>query len=265
MNAQPLSVVPMAEGAMCQAHPNEPAEGACTRCGTFYCSADHRVVLGKPYCDTCAVHPEVDYLEGFRLKLWGKRDAWTWVIGFGAVVNLILGVSLLVLNPEEMLVQALFSLWAGGVGACFWLGMPWARGAFLFVPVGSVILGVMTTGPAAIAQGVVPMAIVVSIFNDTRNKLFFKQHVSMEALQKAWHLYMNNRVARAGFLLGILGVLVPGVGVIAIICSIIGLRRVDPNSHPPVGRKGQAIAGIVLGGLTVLGWGGVLVAALLKT
>ena len=264
MNAQPLSVEPMAEGAMCHAHPHEPARGTCTRCGTFFCAADYEVVLGKVYCTACAGLPEVDYLEGFRLERWGKRDTWTWLIGAGAVVNVLLGLSLLATSAESMLVPGLFSLAAGAVGACFWRGMPWARTAFLFVPVGSIIINVMLTGPAAIAQGVVPLAIVISIYNDTRNQLFFKQPVSREKLQKAWHLYMNNTMARAGFLLAILGLLVPGVGVIAIICSIIGLRRVDPNAHPPIGRKGQAIAGIILGSLEVLGWGAFVVSLLMQ-
>ncbi|WP_257459184.1 hypothetical protein [Archangium lipolyticum] len=49
-----------------------------------------------------------------------------------------------------------------------------------------------------------------------------------------------------------------------LVCSIIGLRRVNPNAHPPIGRKGQAIAGIVLGTVGCLIWGGVLVLSLLS-
>jgi len=45
-------------------------------------------------------------------------------------------------------------------------------------------------------------------------------------------------------------------------CSIYGLTRVNPTAHPPIGRKGQAVAGIILGALGVVEWGGFLVAAL---
>jgi hypothetical protein len=42
------------------------------------------------------------------------------------------------------------------------------------------------------------------------------------------------------------------------------LRRVDPSAYPPIGRKGYAIAGIVLGALGTLVWGTVLVMTLLE-
>ncbi|NMO21726.1 DUF4190 domain-containing protein [Pyxidicoccus fallax] len=254
MNAQPLSATPVTEGAVCNTHPDRAALGTCARCGTFYCSEDRELVHGKIYCGTCAVLPEVDYLEAFRLKYWGKRDAWAWLVGLGAVANILLGGITVAVGAAESLLFGLFLLAAGVVGACFWLGMPWARLGFLFVPVGSIIVGAATEGAVAIARGVLPLAIAICIYNDTRNKLFFKEPVPAETLQKAWDLYMNNTMARAGFYLGILGVLVPGVGVIAIICSVIGLRRVNPNAHPPIGRKGQAITGIILGCISLVGW-----------
>ncbi len=37
------------------------------------------------------------------------------------------------------------------------------------------------------------------------------------------------------------------------------LRRVDPEAHPPVGKKPHAIAAMALGGLGLLGWTYVLV------
>ncbi|WP_224243570.1 hypothetical protein [Hyalangium gracile] len=236
-----------------------PALGACTRCGTFFCAQDRRTVDSKDYCASCATRPEVDYLEAFRLKYWGKRDLWAWLIGFGALINAIVGLVLLASGAEQLLF-ALMTLVSAAVGMCFWAGLSFARLALCFVPVVSMIVGVATQGPAGLASGVMPLIITLVIYNDTRNKLFFREEVSPEALQKAWHLYSNNRIARAGFLLSILGILMPPVAPVALLCSIIGLRRVDPTAHPPIGRRGQAIAGIVLGvlgilwGLTVLGF-----------
>ncbi len=85
-----------------------------------------------------------------------------------------------------------------------------------------------------------------------RNPLFFKEEVSREALQAAWDRYKNNPVARGGVWAGVLGLLIPGVCFAALVCGIIGLRQVNPRAHPPIGRRRQAIAGIVLG---VLGLG----------
>ena len=50
---------------------------------------------------------------------------------------------------------------------------------------------------------------------------------SQEALEKAWDLYANNTVARAGFMLGIIGLIAFPLAPVALLCSIIGLRRVD--------------------------------------
>jgi hypothetical protein len=264
MNAQPQSSSAAPEGARCQSHPEQPALGACARCGGFYCREDHEIVEGKVYCSACAGRPDVDYLEGFRLKYWGRRDTWTWMVGLGALVNLGLGLFLLSNGNPDVLLIGLFSLASAAVGACFWWGLPWARQAFLFVPVVSLLIGVATGGASAVVRGMVPIGITYSIYNSTRNKLFFKQEVSREALKTAWDLYMNNTMARAGFLLGFMGLLVPGVGLIALLCSVLGLRRVNPDAHPPIGRKGMAIAGIVLGAVGSLGWGAFLVNMLLR-
>jgi hypothetical protein len=242
--------------ARCFAHPEEPALGACARCGTFFCAQDRRTVGNKDYCASCATRPEVDYLEAFRLKYWGKRDGWAWLVAFGAVINLLFGLQLLSSGSENLLF-AIISLASAAVGACFWAGLPLARLALCFVPIVSMLVGMVTQGVQAFVSGLMPIIITLVIYNDTRNKLFFREEVSAEALQKVWDLYSNNRVARAGFVLSIFGILLPVFAPIALVCSIIGLRRVDPAAHPPIGRKRQAIAGIVLGSMGIL-WGLVL-------
>lgn len=254
MNAQPLSVAPETEAAHCPAHPDQPVLGTCARCGAFYCEQDRWVVNGKTYCEACSVRPEVDYLEGFRLKYWGKRDGWAWIMGLGAVVNVLSGLVIFAAGKVEAMPIGLFGLVAGVVGACFWMGVPWARKAIIGVPIGSMVVGMLAGDATSVGRGIIPLLVTIYVLNDTRNKLFFREEVSPEALKKAWDLYMNNTMARAGVMLGVLSFL-PGVGVIALLCSIIGLRRVNPNATPPVGRKGQAIAGIILGALGTLGWG----------
>jgi hypothetical protein len=100
----------------------------------------------------------------------------------------------------------------------------------------------------------VPALVLAAILQDTRNRLFFKVDVPREKLKKAWDLYCNNTIARVGFLLGIFSMLLCPLAVFGLPCSIVGLRRVNPQAHPPIGRKGQAIAGIVFNsvGLAIL-------------
>lgn len=252
-----LAPEPTPSEARCPSHPDQRVLGTCTRCGTFFCEMDRQSVHGTDYCATCAALPEVDHLEAFRLNYWGKRDAWSWFVGFGALINLFAGA--LVLTRESAggtaLLVGLTALTGGVVGVCFWLGMPFARLALCFVPIVSLMISIATTGPAAAVTGIVPIAVTLSIYRDTRNKLFFKEEVSREALQQAWHLYANNTVARWGLILGILGLIIFPLAPAALVCSIVGLRRVNPTANPPVGRKGQAIAGIVLGAVSTVGWG----------
>ncbi|HYO73938.1 MAG TPA: hypothetical protein VEU33_48505 [Archangium sp.] len=256
---------PAVSEARCPAHPQKAVLGACARCGTFFCEYDRETVDGKDYCDTCAEHPDVDYLEAFRLKYWGKRDAWAWLVGFGALFNFIAGAILLtneLVNNDTGnagLLLGLLALVGGGVGVCFWMGMPFARLALCFVPIASLFVSGFTAGAEAVGRGIWPVIITLVMYNNTRNKLFFKEEVSREALQKAWHLYSNNTVARAGFMLSFLSLPVVLLAPISLMCSIIGLRRVNPTATPPVGRKGQAIAGIVLSSLSLVGWGSVFV------
>ncbi|QRN95042.1 DUF4190 domain-containing protein [Archangium violaceum] len=254
MTAQSSPSPSTGEGGRCHAHPDQPALGACTRCGVFFCERDRRLVDDQPYCDTCAARPDVDYLERFRLEYWGKRDGWAWMVGINAVAYLIGGVFLLVAGGANMLTTALFWLVAGAVCACFWLGQPWARLGFVFIPLVFMGISLVKAEPMGLAFGVMPLLMSISIYNDTRNKLFFQVEMPRETLRKAWHLYKNNAVARAGLMLGVLGLFFPGVGLIALVCSGIGLRNVDPDAQPPIGRKGQAIAGLVLGAVGCLFW-----------
>lgn len=73
-------------------------------------------------------------------------------------------------------------------------------------------------------------------------------------LRRMWNVHMNNAPARAGFMLSLFGLVVPLVSPIVLVCSLVGPYRVDPTAHPPLGRKKQAIAGILLSMVGLL-WG----------
>jgi hypothetical protein len=256
-------------GATCPRHAGAPAVALCRRCGTFVCAEELVVLDASQFCRECAARPDVDYLEAFRLKYWGKRDSWAWFFGFACVVKGLTGVSLVM---GVALQRSDDSLALGGMGAAmlawavadgaFFAGARWARPAELL---GVLLYGLtqaLTIGPAALAAIIFPLAIIGSALASVRTKLFFQMDVPREQLRKAWSLLHDNVLARNALTLGVAGLVFGPFAPMALVLGIIGLRRVDPTAHPPVGRKGQAIAGIVLGALGTLIWGTFAVAAL---
>ena len=234
-------------GTRCPQHPDRPAVGICTRCGGFACHEDLVSLDDKPFCAKCAALPEVDYLEAFRLKYWGKRDGWAWLTGgLGGVVNLSLAVASL---AQGNLLLGAYALGAVCLAVCYWLGLGWARKAIFAIPIVGAFINASTVGAAAVGQMVVPFLVLTAMYQDTRNRLFFKVPVSTERLRKAWNLHANNAIARLGFVLGLGSLLICPLALAGLPCSIVGLTRVDPSAHPPIGRKGQAIAGTVLSAL----------------
>ncbi len=248
--------------AHCAEHPDRPAIGACLRCGRFVCEQDSRTLDDELYCSTCAARPDVDWLEAFRRRYWGKRDTWAWLVGAGGLFSLLWvptlfteGRQLDSAGPGFAAFLAVQRLVVVAVCFGFWGGLRWARVAFLGLPAGVAAIDVLVSRRLASAfPAVLPMIFAIAIFLDTRNQLFFRVPVSRARLLRAWNLYANNVVARTGFQLSLAGLLIPLFAPLAVAFSLVGLHRVDPGARPPIGRKGQAIAGIVLGSIGTL-WG----------
>lgn len=261
---------PAADAATCPRHPGAPVVGACARCGTFICAQDAVALGPKSFCASCAVRPDVDYLEAFRLKYWGKRDGWAWAFGAGGVFNAIASVALAVTfvtelpkGPKTSLPFAALSLMTGlaaANGVLFWLGKAWSRWGILVVAAGLTLIEVSEAGPAGLLVMVIPTIIAVNIFVNWRTRLFFKLPVQRATLQRAWDLLHNNSIARQSLVAAIAGLAIPGFSLVALIMAYIGLRNVDPSAYPPIGKKGYAIAGLALGGFGVLEWLGILLA-----
>jgi hypothetical protein len=244
--------------ARCPNHPDQSAEGTCTRCGVFVCAQDFKLIDAKVFCEACGALPEVNYIETFRLKYWGKRDGWAWLIGFGSLWNLIAALGAL---ANGALVMGLVFLVPGAVGVCYFAGYRWTRVALFVTPLFSLIPALATGGTpeelgralgASLSPAVLGLGIAALIFVDARNQLFFKVDLAPSKLRILWDVYCNNSIARQGFLLGLLSLVLWPVGPFAVVLSVIGLRRVNPNATPPMGRRGQAIAGIVTGFLSTL-------------
>lgn len=258
-------VVPVPAGATCPRHAGSAAIAACRRCGTFVCIDDRVSLDGSDFCRECAARPDVDYLEAFRLKYWGKRDSWAWFFGVTAVVNVIIGLTVIAnafsneLTVPNVALGIVILVWAGLAGA-FWAGVKAARwglvGAFALYAVALIA----AAGIAGVGGIIFPLAFVASALGSVRTKLFFKMDVPREQLRKTWALLHDNVLARNAMTLGFAGMLFPPFAPMALVLGIVGLRRVDPNAYPPIGRRAHAITGIVLGALGTLVWSAVLVA-----
>jgi hypothetical protein len=255
--------------ARCAQHPDRPASFACARCGAFTCAPDLVALDGRDYCQPCSLHPEVDWLERYRLSVWGRRDTWTWVIGAGgALMFLYAALTALSIGTEhhrellEPLLGMLIFLAIGSLDTAFFFGVRWARPVVLLaLPALTLLLLVLSGAGFGAIPALIPFGVGVAIFNDGRNRLFFRLEMDRAKLQKTWDVYANNPLARSGLTLSFLGMLFPPAAIVGVIASGIALNRVDPTARPPVGRKGQALGGLALGLLAMALWAVWLVAA----
>lgn len=233
--------------ARCPTHPDVPALGSCQRCGTFFCAACRVDVEGVAYCASCGVRPDVDWLGAYEQKLLGKRDGWAWYFGLQAIGLIVVGANVAAQTTGPTRLLAIPALASAICGALFFFGYRHAR----------LLLGLSTlawiAAQAALFQWVALVSAVFSIaflataFSSTRNRLFFRDSVSRAKLKRDYDRLADNLLARNAFALGFFSLLVPPVAPIAIVCGAIAHRRVNPNARPPVGKKGYAIAAIVLG------------------
>lgn len=248
--------------ASCPRHADTTAIGNCSRCGTFVCGADSVTLFGKLYCQSCAARPEVNYLETLRLKYWGKRDGWAWFYGLGAFGYL--GSASLYIFVQQDIAPAVCFLVASAVCACFWLGQAWARIGLLAVQFAFILVGAFSLRPELSVIGVFSLLTAVAPFTDLRNKLFFRLPVEQQALQKYWSRFVDNTAARNGLMLGMSSLLFPLFIPLALVFCVVGLSRVDPYAHPPVGKRKHAIAGLVFSVVAIGLWVVILTSVTLK-
>jgi hypothetical protein len=235
----------------CAAHPEEAASGTCSRCGTFFCAACQRLIFdkddkAKAYCAECARRPDINYLELFRLKLWGRRDAWAWVIGlYGLGLTVFAGVMLV----NRQYVPALATGACAGVCMAFFLGVPWARQALILTPPGVGAVGGALGYFSALALPPLFLIFFAALFAyvSPRSQLFFRQEVSVPQLHRLWHQREDNPLARHAMSFALGGLFLPLFAPVAIVLGVEALRRVNPDAMPPVGRRGQSLAAVVLG------------------
>lgn len=251
----------------CTEHPQESISGTCDRCGNFVCRLDSEVQPGgRTICFGCRDgHGAVDWLRDFKMELWGKRDGYAWLFGgigvvYSCIVIAIL-IRMVIASPGTLAALVPVFLFAGlaGVQVAYFFGKAWAREAIIVIPLLAcfVNIAVVASSGGAGSGGAPLFGIILPLvaYFDTRNKLFFKLDVPEEKLLKLWDVTRNNQLARTGFAASIIGLIVPGISLIALVCSLVGYSRVNPDSVPPIGKKGYAIAGLVISTIGILLWG----------
>ncbi|RKH49083.1 DUF4190 domain-containing protein [Corallococcus llansteffanensis] len=267
--------VPSSSLARCAVHPEMPAAGTCSRCGGFVCTDCLKVMpglAGRVFCSACAARPEVNYLEAFRLEFWGRRDRWAWTVGLVSLGLLALGLVSALDQRAPTALRLLFTfLTPVPVGVAFFLGRSWARHALVATPVATPVVMAVLLEPSSREEvalmmvcAVPALIIAVVIHSDVRNQLFFRRPVTPGQLKALWNVRRNNPLARHALSFGLSGVLLPVFAPLAVLCGAVALRRVDPEAHPPIGRGGQALAGLILGIASLLLWGFVLLSFLYR-
>jgi hypothetical protein len=243
----------------------------CFRCGVFL-TGESLVLLGtNTFCAECARRPDVDYVEAFRLKHWGKRDGWAWLLGLGGVVNVLaaLGSLFFALSEgstqlREVLLSSGVLLTFGAVSIAFFFKVRAARWALAALWLCASAVSFSTLGLLAIPGALITLLLITTLLTNWRTRLFFELPVSRGKLEAMWRLFHDNVVARNAVTVAFSGLMVPPLAPVGLVMGVVGLRRVDPKAWPPVGRRGYALAGIVLGAMGTLGWGVLLASMLLQ-
>lgn len=264
---------PLPPQGRCAVHPDLPAGGTCTRCGSFICADCATSVPGlgaRLYCKACAERPDVNYLEALRQRYWGKRDEWAWVVGGVTLLLCVAAAAALAqwgLQATKTSLLTLVLLIPVPVGVAFFLGQRWARHGLLAVPLLTpLVADALEPGGRFLFLLCATFGVLTAlrVHNDVRNQLFFRLPVPPGELKVLWDLRFNNPMARQALRYGFSSVVMPLLSPVAVICGVVALQRVDPKATPPIGRRNQAIAGLVLGLVSPLLWGLFLVPLLFR-
>jgi hypothetical protein len=248
-------------GARCAQHPERSAAACCERCGAFHCREEQRELEGKFFCGPCAARPEFDPLAEVRQRYWGRLSGGAVFVGLVGLTEGLLALGTVLELPllgAAMLISA-------GLKFQFFTGRPrWVR---LVVPLTPFLMAagfmvhelLRTRDPDALARhlGASLLSALFAFFFlgavaiSPITRLFFKIEVPRPALNKIWKRHQRSPIARQALGMAIIGLFLPVLVPISAGLAVYGLVRKNPEAFPPVGRRGFAVAALVLNALSL--------------
>ena len=242
----------------CPKHPGVEAVGTCARCGRFHCAAEAKQLDGGVYCEECAARAEVDWLGKHYAQFEGKRSGLVWFLLLMGIPLAALGVTIAVAPSSGMPERCLGLALATWGAACISLfsGKKFARwapmaaslvvGPFMYLATDQPVVGVLTTICFAL--------FALMTMSDPRTRLFFRVPVARHQLERHFARYGNNPLAVTASRIAVVGLVIPGFSILAIVLAVIALSRVDKKAVPPIGNAATAIGAIVFSLFTSLIW-----------
>jgi hypothetical protein len=240
----------------CPSHPGAESVGACARCGRFYCAPEQIELDGKVYCADCGVREDVDWLGQHYRKLEGKRSGLAWAILLIAAPFAALGLfSLVGENSGQQKTIGLALIFYALAAFVFFTGTRWGRLALLS---GATIAGGLLTFAIEDYWGLLIalpiLGLSASAWTDLRTKLFYRVPVARKKLLQHYQREGSNPLAIQASRLALLGLFIPGVGVISLVMGVMSLTRIDKKAVPPVGNLSAAVAAVVFSLFTTAFW-----------
>ena len=211
---------------------------------------------GKSYCGDCGARDDVDWLGKHYAKFEGKRSGLAWlllVLGAITFAGALAGAIGAENWKERGFFIAMFVL--GSVVISVMSGKAWSRFAMVAsVPLAGALFVSSTGEPWGALLTLPALILTTSTFTDVRTQLYFRLPVERVALRKHFDRAGSNPLAVRASQLALLGLFIPGVGLISLVMGVMALTRVNSKAIPPVGNVSVAVGAIVFSLFTSFIW-----------
>jgi hypothetical protein len=243
---------------LCPTHPGAESVGTCSRCGRFHCAAEQLEIDGQIYCGDCGARDDVDWLGRHYRQLEGRRSGVAWFLFVAGIPLAVTAVGLM-LAPDMEWPQRVFGagLLLVSVAAIASIsGRPVTRKALVLASLLSTVLfTIATKEPWGALFGIPFVGVAAAAWTDVRTRLFFRVPVPRVELYRHYHREGSNPLAITASRLALLGMFVPGFGLLTLVLGVMAMARIDAKAVPPVGNRSAALGAIVFSLLTTAMWG----------